>query len=236
MFRKFVLDLDSNMFDVLSNNINFEDTGKGRKGAVLVNDNNDLVPIVRTTTNYNHPVQRFLPIHYDLMDKAKGKAKEDLKFNNAMVEIYDSTYHKMRFHTDQSLDLEENSYICIYSCYENGSNNSSDIRKLIIKNKTTQKLSEILMENNSIVLFSTSTNQEHLHKIILESNDKGSETSKNRWLGLTFRLSKTFIKFIDQKPYLDFEENKILRIATNSEKGEFLRCKGKENSSTDERV
>ena len=52
MFRKFVIDInvDSNSFDELSKSTSFEDICKGRKGAVLVNYKNELIPIMRTTT------------------------------------------------------------------------------------------------------------------------------------------------------------------------------------------
>jgi hypothetical protein len=223
MFRKFIIDIDLNLFDELSNSSNFEDICKGRKGAILVNYKNELVPIVRTTTIYNNPAQKFLQIHYDIMDKIGKRFKENIRFNNALIEIYDSSYRKMNFHTDQSLDLEDDSYICLFSCYENQSNNQADIRKLKIMNKVTKESSDILLENNSAVLFSTSTNHKHLHKIILESN-----TSKNKWLGITFRLSKTFIKFIDNVPYFNLS-NKILSIANINEKKEFMKYKGNEN-------
>ena len=234
MFKKYVLDLDYNAFATLSMITKFEDICKGRKRAILVNCKDGftpqvpLVPIMRTTTIYKEPAQKFLPIHYDIMDQIKKKFKEDIQFNNAMIEIYDPRYRKMGFHTDQSLDLAEDSYICIFSCYENDSNNKNDIRKLVIQNKSTKELSEILMENNSIVLFSTSVNHEHVHKIILDSNK-----STNRWLGLTLRLSKTFVKFVDEVPYFYFNKmlkNKVLRIANENEKKEFLKLKGKENS------
>ena len=231
MFTKFVIETNVNSFDELTNSSKFEDICKGRVGAVLIDYKNDLVPIVRTTTAYKEPAQQFSPIHYNIMDQIRKKFKKDIKFNNALIEIYDSNYRKMGFHTDQSLDLQEDSYICLFSCYQNNSNSKDDIRKLKIKSKITGELSEILLENNSIVLFSTLTNQKHLHKIVLES-----DKSKNKWLGVTFRLSKTFIKFVDEAhgtcPYF-YPTNRILRIANDNEKREFRKCKGMENSSVE---
>jgi len=235
MFKKRILDIENNSFEELSKSAEFEDIVKGRQGAVLVNYENELIPLIRTTSKYATPVQKFLPIHDEIMNKIKETFKEtldqnseglnDIQFNNAMIEIYDSRYRKMRFHTDQSLDLKENSYICLFSCYENASQSPADIRKLKIKNKTTDQHFEVLLENNSAVLFSTSINQQHLHKIILEST-----TSTNKWLGITFRLSKTFVKFIDGVAHL-IPSNKILRIGTDDEKKNFMICKGHENSS-----
>lgn len=228
MFKKSILNIQSNLFYQLSKATDFEDIVKGRKGTVLVNPENDLIPLVRTTTNYEKPAQKFLKIHYDIIDKIKESFKESIKekelqFNNAMIEIYDSTYRKMKFHTDQSLDLNDDSYICLFSCYENDSNDLDDLRKLKIKNKITGDHSEILLENNSAVIFSTSENQHHLHKIVLEST-----RSNNKWLGITFRLSKTFIKFIDEIPYI-YPKNIILKIASEDERKTLLMCKGNEN-------
>ena len=127
----------------------------------------------------------------------------------------------MGFHTDQSLDLADDSYICLFSCYNNPS--TKDIRKLKIKNKTNNICSEVLLKHNSIVLFSLVTNHEHVHKIVLEEN-----TENNLWLGITFRLSKTFVKFTDNIPYL-YPDNIILRLANDIEKKEFIKHKGIEN-------
>lgn len=153
---------------------------------------------------------------------------KNIGFNNALIEIYDSNYCKMGFHTDQSLDLEENSCICLFSCYKNVPNNIGDVRKLEIKNKITNKYSKVLLEHNSAILFSTSNNHNHLHKIILNSNKLN--TLENRWLGITFRLSKTYINFVNEIPYIH-PTNKILKIANNEEKKNFMKYKGNENSN-----
>ncbi len=222
------VETDTNLFDELLNASSFNDIGKGRKGAVLVHYVDELVPIVRTTSVYTQPAQRFNQLHYYIMDEIKQAYGDvNINFNNAMAEIYDAQYRKMRYHTDQSLDLQDGSYICLFSCYENDSDDPKDMRKLKIKNKITNECSEILLENNSVVLFSTSTNREHLHKIVLESTE-----SNNRWLGLTFRLSNTFIKFVDDIPYF-YPTDDILRIASDEERMEFMMGKGKENSSID---
>jgi hypothetical protein len=76
-------------------------------------------------------------------------------------------------------------------------------------------------------MFSTELNKKYVHKIVLEENYKDDTL----WLGLTLRKSKTFIKFIDEKPYL--LNNKVLRIANPEEKREFMKMKGMENQLTD---
>ena len=224
MFTKFIID-QTNRFEELANTTKFEELMNGRLGAVLVDYPDNRIPIVRTTTVYNNPVQKFLPIHYNLIGSIKALSKQELEFNNALIEIYDSNYRTMGYHSDQSLDLVPNSYIGIFSCYNDPINNT-DIRKLKIQNKSTKECSEIILEHNSFVLFSLSTNQNHLHKIILETNS----SNDNRWLGVTFRLSKTFVRFINEIPYLD-SNNMVLRIANDDEKKEFYKCRGKENQN-----
>lgn len=222
MFVKSIINNPKNLFEELSNSIKFEQIIKGRKGAVLVDCKNDLVPIVRTTNNYNEPAQKFLPIHYEIINNIKKEySLPELEFNNALIEIYDSSYCNMGYHSDQALDLANNSYICIFSCYDK----PTDIRKLQIKTKATDECFEILLEHNSIILFSLPVNSYHLHKIVLEKN-----TSNNKWLGITFRLSKTYVKFVDGLPYIG---NKILRLANDEEKKEYYKQRSKENKLID---
>ena len=242
MFSQFQIEFATNIFDELSKSTaEFENIIDGRLGANLIDYQNNLIPLVRTTTIYNKPPQIFLPIHYEIINKIKQvsddtKSKPKLNFNNAMIEIYDSRYTKMGYHTDQSLDLEPDSYICIFSCYDNPL--TPDIRKLKIKEKTTNNCSEFLLNHNSIVLFSLNTNSNHLHKIVLETN-----TSNTKWLGITFRLSKTFIQHIafrlsktfipcDTVPYF-YQSKKVLRLANKEEKKAFMKYKGIENQTTD---
>jgi hypothetical protein len=230
MFYKYIINLESNIFDKLSTSVKFENIINGRCGTNLIDYSDDLVPLVRTTSVHNKPAQFFLPIHYEIIDNIKKVfTVENLELNNALIEIYDSNYRNMKFHSDQSLDLAPNSYICIFSCYQNPVD-SIGIRKLIVKEKDSEKCSEFLLEQNSIIIFSTETNKKYVHKIILSSIGTNSNIcNDNKWLGITFRLSKTFIKFIDNIPYF-YPTNKILRIANENEKKELMKCKGIENN------
>ena len=162
MFAKYVINQE-NKFTNYANATLFEDITRGRQGAVLVDYKNDLFPLVRTTSIYNNPAQKFLPIHYQLIENIKQITNQDLEFNNALIEIYDSTYRTMGYHSDQSLDLADNSFICVFSCYEKPIN--TDVRILNIQNKTTKEQSKIILEHNSFVLFSLSVNANYLHKI-----------------------------------------------------------------------
>jgi hypothetical protein len=228
MFNKFIIDNKTDIFQDLLGITEFEDITNGRKGAIIVDYKNDLIPIVRTTTIYNKPAQKFNIIHYDIIDKIKQVSGiKELQFNNALVEVYNSEYYKMGYHSDQFLDLANNSYICLYSCYENP-DDTKCIRKLVVKDKKTNISSDIMLDNNSIILFSLETNSNYLHKIVLDNNK-----SDNRWLGITFRLSKTFVKFMENGygevvPML-LPANKVLELANEEQKKEFYKLKKLEN-------
>lgn len=198
MFTTKILEIKDS-FNRFTNDIEFEDFNYDVKAAVLVNSD---IPIVRTTRVYNNPVQKF-PIEYN-----KFIEKYNLDTNNAMVEIYNEKYTKMKYHTDQSVDLDPNSYISIFSCYENP---EGEKRILKIKNKMTKEIIGITMMHNSMITFSVSTNHAFLHKII------GNKKSNNKWLGITFRKSKFF------------NHDKSLRMANEQEHFEFYKHKSNEN-------
>ncbi len=233
MFTKFIIQSKDNRFEELFKATNLEDVTKGRKGAIIadISNKDNVIPLVRTTTGYSSGVQKFSKIHYQIIDdirKASGYSK--LEFNNAMVEVYNSDYCKMGYHTDQALDLVEDSYICLFSCYDS-MHDGGDSRKLKIKEKASGKCSEIVLDHNSAVLFSVQTNGKHVHKIVLDDHKSSSSSrSSSQWLGITFRLSKTFIKFIDGKAVLD-HTNTVLQLATEKERREFLKHKSLENST-----
>jgi hypothetical protein len=225
MFTKYTLDLEANIFESLLKSVDFEDITKGRKSANLVDIKDELIPLVRTTTQYQKPNQPFTNIHYDLINNIKQVTEnKDLKFNNAMIELYSYEYYKMGFHTDQSLDLDDKSFICVFSCYNDP--NTKSLRKLVIKNKVTKQTHSIMMEHNSIILFSVATNKQHVHKIVLELS-----SSKNLWLGITFRFSKTIIQFINEIPY--FSNKQILTLTNKDQLNEFRKYKRAENDNVD---
>jgi hypothetical protein len=220
MFHFHKLNLNILFNDIIPNT-KFENITSGRQGAVLV-DSLDIVPLVRTTTKYNSPVQQFTNIHMQIMDEI-NKIDKTYIFNNALIEIYDEKYKTMGYHTDQALDLDTNSYICLFSCY----NNSIPSRKLDIINKETNDKNTITLEHNSIVVFSVETNAKHQHRILAIPN------ISNQWLGITFRLSKTFIKFINEIPYFythDIFPTKLLTLATQEQQKDFFNYKKQENN------
>ena len=224
-FHQGVIDFD-NSFDIIKGESQFSSEGKGRIVgiSVLPNANGD-IPIVRTTTKFPTPPTKFPKCYHNLIDKIRFDTIANLQFNNAMVEVYNNSYCKMGFHTDQSLDLAENSYICLFSSYKNPK--AKNIRILHVVNKETGQEAKYPLLHNSYTLFSTETNQKHVHKIVLEEQQKVLDDGE--WLGLTMRLSKTYIHF-DQNNNPLLPNGNILRIATEDECGVFCKLKGEENS------
>ncbi|WP_106917482.1 alpha-ketoglutarate-dependent dioxygenase AlkB [Chryseobacterium aurantiacum] len=232
------LPLEENLFDPLFNSAEFESTGKGRLGNHLVNTNGLLIPIVRTTTRYAIPANAFLSIHHELVDKINDTLQEShrdvpvQKFNNALIEVYDSTYSKMNYHSDQALDLDSNSFIALFSCYEKPDKlEEFHLRKLVIKDKVTHEVAEVILHHNSVVLFSVDTNKKFQHKIILNSSSNSNAKSNNKWLGITFRTSKTYIQFKDGLPC--FSTGEIFALADQDQESEFFQLRGQENRSLD---
>jgi hypothetical protein len=227
-----------NFFPTLSQSVQWEDFSKGRQIANLHRpQENNKTPIVRTTTVYQQCSQAFSPIHHTIIDGIRAATGiETLDLNNAMLEVYDSRYKTMGFHTDQALDLNPNSCICLFSCYELGAD--AHPRVLTVKNKESGHQFEVPLVHHSVVVFSTATNRRHLHKIeAAKTQPKGYVD--NRWMGFTLRLAKTFVKFNDDDvPYLisageDEVELRELTMATDDDKGSFFKLKGRENRETD---
>ncbi len=232
-FLKIELPFEDNLFEILSNSVEFKKTGKGRLGNHLVDVTEKGIPIVRTTTEYDIAAGNFLKKHHTIISEINNQIQEsdlnlpELFFNNALIEVYESKYKKMKYHSDQSLDLDSESYIALFSCYENPEKlNENTFRKLKIKDKITEEESEIVLSHNSVVLFSTLTNKQFYHKIVLETMSNNEE---NKWLGITFRKSKTFITIKNDTAY--FENGELLQLATEQEKRSFFMLRGEENRS-----
>jgi hypothetical protein len=198
-----------------------EPCGRGRQAAVLVRCKGEgLVPLVRTTTPHQQPAQRFRPVHEQLVSRIEACFGRAFAFNNAMVERYDASYRKMGFHTDQSQDLQDDSCICLFSCYDVSP--PEGCRTLVVQYKASKETGRVVLEHNSAVLFHTSTNRHYLHKIVLECQ------SKSPWLGVTLRCSKRSVCFIGGVPFLGAKQ---LRLASDEERQSLLHHKGTENAT-----
>jgi hypothetical protein len=64
-FPQFLLHFKKDVFKILSEMTNFDELNKGRKGSILLDNRNELLPIVRTTSSYISPAQSFNEIHFE---------------------------------------------------------------------------------------------------------------------------------------------------------------------------
>jgi hypothetical protein len=251
--RSYAVPIEGNPFAELLASVRFESVGKGRQGAVLVEiDETGTIPIVRTTTRYSTPAQRFQSLHARLAAQIQTIASLAVGFNNALVENYTNAYTKMGSHSDQALDLADESSIAIFSCYKHPEQ-ATPPRKLIVEVKESDgdpnglpsvwsrflpeepssaraaaTAIEIPLIHNSVVVFSVATNRRLKHKIVL---DKSVQLPENQWLGITFRTSKTFVRFRDEYPY--FLDDTRLTLANDEQRQEFYHLRHRENHETD---
>lgn len=237
-FYQWNLPLQGDLFSELSAAVDFEELGKGRKGIHLVKMLDEDIPIVRTTSKYDKPAHRFSKAHHSVANAILAMAQKEVElqgasivFDNALIEIYEKSYFKMKYHSDQALDLENGSYVALFSCYERPEDISAPLmRRLRIRDKMTHKEHEFLLAHNSVILFSLTTNSSYQHKIILDtSSSKKDLMEENRWLGITFRKSKTMIRFQNDLPY--FENGELLTLADEHQQREFYKLRGEENKS-----
>lgn len=225
-FRRYRVRNEQNPYDALLEAVVFEDVAKGRQGNVLV-DPDDVrgIPIVRTTTQYRCPAQRFQTVHMHLAQQIQTIASLPLAFNNALIEHYSHAYTKMGFHSDQALDLADGSYIAVYSCYQYPEL-ADPPRKLIVESKEPGGgMFEVPLTHNSVVVFSLDTNRRFKHKIVLDRSG-----ADNHWLGITFRTSKTFVQ--PRGEQMTFEDGTPLTLASDDQRREFFKLRGRENRET----
>lgn len=228
LVRSFAVGVEGNLFAELSASVRLEDVGKGRQGAVLVKgDDPRGVPVVRTTTKYATPAQRFQPVHERLAERVQQIAALPVGFNNALIEIYTNEYTTMGAHSDQVLDLADGSFIAVFSCYEHPEMTRPP-RKLLVESKGSGETAGIPLVHNGVVVFSLDANRQLRHKIVL---DVPARSAENRWLGITFRTSKTFVRYRDGGAYLT--DDTPLTLADEEQKREFYRLRRRENEETD---
>jgi hypothetical protein len=235
--RSYTLLTEGNLFEELLASVRFEDVGKGRQGAVLIKiDETCTIPIVRTTTRYSVPAQCFQSVHEQLAQQIQTIASLSVGFNNASIENYTNAYTTMGSHSDQALDLADESFIAIFSCYKHPEL-ANPPRKLLVELKESGRDSpkgtlrdriEIPLTHNSVVLFDLDTNRRLKHKIVL---DTSTQTPENQWLGITFRTSKTFVRFRDEYPY--FLDDARLTLANDEQRREFYNLRRRENNEMD---
>ncbi|MFE7110604.1 hypothetical protein ACFU98_34045 [Streptomyces sp. NPDC057575] len=222
------LPTEENLFVELSASVCWEGVGKGRRGAVLTKvDDAGGVPLVRTTTRYGSPTQRFRAVHERLARQIQERAAIPVGFNNALIESYTNAYKTMGSHSDQALDLADESFIAVFSCYQHPE--AGPPRKLIFESKRSggEKF-EIPLAHKSVVAFSVASNRLLKHKIVL---DAPVQAADNQWLGVTFRTSKTLVRFRDGHAHLP--QGTRLMSADDEQQREFYRLRHRENNETD---
>ncbi|RYH28744.1 hypothetical protein EON65_11085 [archaeon] len=219
-----------NPFETLQASICFDDVTNGRKGQILVaqQEGGRGVPIMRTTTSYITPAQYFQPEHATLAKLIHKIASlpAGIMFNNAMIEVYSNAYTTMGFHSDQALDLQEGSFIALFSCYKHPTQ-TTPLRKLVVKSKESgSREFEVPLVHNSVVVFSLDTNTHYRHKIVLDI--AGSPNCpENEWMGITFRTSKTFLQFQDGQAH--FEDGTVLSMAQEEQRRDLFHLRRREN-------
>ncbi|RKT09410.1 hypothetical protein BX285_6504 [Streptomyces sp. 1114.5] len=226
--RSYALPAEADIFAELSASVHWEDVGKGRRGAVLTRaDESDGVPLVRTTTRYGSPAQRFRAVHERLAQRIQEHAGLSVGFNNALIETYTNAYTTMGAHSDQALDLADDSFIAVFSCYRNPE--AGPPRKLIFEPKESDgEKFEIPLTHHGVVAFSVDTNRRLRHRIVLDGPDRAAD---NQWLGVTFRTSKTLVRFRDGQAHLP--QGARLVSADDEQSREFYRLRRRENRETD---
>jgi hypothetical protein len=227
--RSYTVLTEGNLFEELLASVRFEDVGKGRQGAVLVKvDETGNIPIVRTTTRYGAPAQHFRPVHEQLAQRIQQRASLSVGFNNALIENYTNAYTTMGSHSDQALDLADESFIAVFSCYKHPER-ANPPRELLVELKGSGgDTVEIALTHNSAVVFSVDANRRLKHKIVLATS---AQTPENQWLGITFRTSKTFVRFRDGCAY--FLDDARLTLADDEQRREFYLLRRRENNETD---
>ncbi|MEU2130042.1 alpha-ketoglutarate-dependent dioxygenase AlkB [Streptomyces sp. NPDC018352] len=222
------LSTEENLFAELSASARWEDVGKGRRGAVLTKvDDAGGVPLVRTTTRYGSPTQRFRAVHERLARQIQERAAIPVGFNNALIESYTNACKTMGSHSDQALDLADESFVAVFSCYQHPE--AGPPRKLIFESKRSDgEKFEIPLAHNTVVAFSVASNRRLKHRIVL---DAPAQAADNQWLGVTFRTSKTLVRFHDGHAHLP--QGARLMSADDEQRREFYQLRRRENNETD---
>jgi hypothetical protein len=165
-------------------------------------------------------------VHERLARRIQDHAELPAEFNNALIESYNNAYTTMGSHSDQALDLADESFIAVFSCYQHPE--ASPPRKLVFESKERAgETFEIALAHNSVVVFSVDVNRRLRHKIVLD----GPRAVDNQWLGVTLRTSKSVVRFRDGHAYLS--QGVRLRSADDEQRREFYRLRRRENTETD---
>ena len=159
-FYKITLPCNTHLFADLQAHTQFDTITKGRLGNTLIKKSSAGIPLVRTTSQYQHPALAFTPCHQKIVEHINAALEQHAlphtDFNNALAEVYDASYSTMKFHSDQCLDIKTPSCIALFSCYENPDLlTDKQVRTLRVKHKNSDEQFDIPLTHNSVVLFSS---------------------------------------------------------------------------------
>jgi hypothetical protein len=231
-----VLSVPTNLtYSDLLQDLDLETIRDGRQQTTLVClTPTGLVPLVRSTTSCKYPAQPIKPVHAQLMAEILSQlelAGVSTSFNHIMLERYSSDYRKMRYHSDQALDLAEDSYIAIFSRYPVPPFPGRELQ-LVIRTKANPQYEQIIpLTDRSLIYFSVADNRLYQHKLVLKS-DQQLAVPDQPWLGLTMRCARTLLRFINEIPYFT-DQQAMLVLATPTQAKECLSYRHAENTKTD---
>lgn len=230
-------------FSEIATAYRFDPVTVGRRATIAVTEQSDgSVPVVRTTNQYtsapqkcNEPLEMLREMISNIAENEFDIPPEQTEFNDIMLQLYDSRYRRMGYHTDQMIDLKTSSYIAVCSIYSDPE--TVELRTLKIKDKLTgQAVRDITMTHGSIVLFSLQANRDHLHKIILDRYEKKSsqpsqpsQSDLTQCLSITMRTSNRFLSFDEDNIPRLLPDSTELRLATDDERKQFYNLKQQEN-------
>ncbi|GAA2103098.1 hypothetical protein GCM10009759_38170 [Kitasatospora saccharophila] len=214
-------------FAELLDSVRWEETGRGRRTAVIVRVGADGgVPLVRTTARYAEPAQRFRPVHERLARLVRERAGLPDGLDNALVELYTNAYTSMGAHSDLALDLAAGSSIALYSCYRDPAGPPRTLR-FEPKDGVPGRDFAVPLVQHGLVVLPLAANRRFRHRILLEPTARAVD---NEWLGVTFRTSATPVRYRAGRAHLPAGE---LRAATEEEQHEFRLLRRRENRETD---
>jgi hypothetical protein len=153
-------------------------------------------------------------------------AQPEVNFNNALIEKYSVEYRCMGAHSDQAMDMADDSYICLFSCYSDGV--EPDLRQLVVTDKLTKEEHVFVLHPSSAVIFSVSDNARFLHKIVTVHAISPAATTST-WMGVTLRQSKTMLQFVQGIPR--FRHRALTLLTTHEEASLFYRQRKCENAT-----
>ena len=233
------------MFEVLAEEFRFslEPVTKGRKGCTATTieeiDGSDpyvKAALVRSTTRYQGPAIRFTPGLNRIIEELERLAGLPFRFNNALVEEYTEQYKSMKFHSDQDVDLQDGTFIALFSCYRDPIG-KPPTRYLEVKHKETQAMFTVPLEHHSVVVFDVDwTNKTFQHRIVYKQQDGSKQPV---WMGVTFRQSKTFLDYYKREEDDDNTSFGVyfhgtshqLHLAGESEVKDWFCLRNKENQA-----